>query len=211
MQTFGKIMACTLFCKQTVTKIYIIMKQMIPALVLILLFLSNSLIAKEPVQANFETYHKNVYGELMGAHVLGGVNFDMRLNKGRMDGIGFRAGVGGLSISVIDETNADAVSVGLVTFPLEVNHLYGKRRSFFITGLGLLPAYATASVTGASTDFNMVRAEGFGLAGGFLTLGYRFQPLKSGVMFQFNWNPLILRGSGFNGAWFGLGLGFGFK
>lgn len=187
------------------------MRRMIPTFVLILLFVASSVMANEPEEVQFDTYHKNVYGEFLGAHILGGVNFDMRLNKGRMDGIGFRAGIGGLSISTTDDINSNSMSVGLVTFPLEVNHLYGKRRSSFISGVGLLPVYATASISGSSTDFEMIRADGFGIAGGFLTLGYRFQPLKSGVMFQFNWNPMILRGSGFNGGWFGLGLGFGFK
>jgi hypothetical protein len=133
----------------------------------------------------------------------------MRLNKGRMNGLGFRVGVGGLSVSGTDAGNSG--SIGIVTVPLEVNHLFGKRRSSFISGVGLLPVYATASVSGESTDYELISAEGIGLAGGFLTFGYRFQPLKSGVMFQFNWNPLILRGSGFNSGWFGLGLGFGFK
>lgn len=30
-------------------------------------------------------------------------------------------------------------------------------------------------------------------------------------MFQFHWNPLIFRGSGFNVGWVGLGVGIGFK
>ncbi|NBC24654.1 MAG: hypothetical protein GVX78_03460 [Bacteroidetes bacterium] len=45
----------------------------------------------------FDSYHKNIYAEFLGSHILLGVNYDMRLKKGRMDGIGFRAGIGGLS------------------------------------------------------------------------------------------------------------------
>ena len=157
----------------------------------------------------FETRHKNIYAELLGSHVLAGVNFDMRLKKGRMDGIGFRAGIGGLSTSGID--NNTEIKLGLVTFPLEFNHLIGKRRSSFVTGVGILPVYATLSADGELTNYEFVQGEGFSLVGGFLTMGYRFQPRKTGLMFQINWNPLILRGSGFNAGWFGLGLGLGFK
>jgi len=157
----------------------------------------------------FDTHHKNIYVEFLGSHLLAGVNFDMRLNKGRMDGIGFRAGIGGLSATGFSQNTE--ITLGLVTFPLEFNHLVGKKRSSFVTGVGLLPIYATFSATGQLTDYEFVRGEGFSLVGGFLTMGYRFQPKKTGVMFQFNWNPLILRGSGFNIGWFGLGIGLGFK
>lgn len=155
---------------------------------------------------NFDTYHKNIYGEFLGSSLLLGVNYDMRLNKGQMDGIGFRAGIGGLSLSSTEQNTTSRI--GVVTFPLEFNHLVGKRSSSFLSGVGLLPTYATASTNGSggySTE------EGFGLIGGFLSLGYRFQPKKTGLMFQVNWNPLILRGSGFNPGWIGVGVGIGFK
>lgn len=150
---------------------------------------------------SFEGRHKNIYLELLGSHVLAGVNFDMRLNKGRMDGIGFRVGVGGISAELAD--------VGIVTFPIEINHLIGKRRSSFEAGVGILPIYATS--IGEITDYDYVTEDGMAFAGGFLTLGYRYQPLGNGFMAQIQWNPLILRGSGFNAGWLGIGLGMGFK
>jgi len=157
----------------------------------------------------FDSHHKNIYVEFLGSHILAGVNFDMRLNKGRMDGIGFRAGIGGISVTDFDQNTE--IKLGLVTFPLEFNHLIGKKKSSFLTGVGLLPVYATLSADGELTDYEFVRGEGFGIVGGFLTVGYRCQPKNSGFMFQINWNPLILRGSGFNAGWFGIGLGMGFK
>lgn len=89
------------------------------------------------------------------------------------------------------------VTLGLVTFPLEFNHLLGKKRSSFIIGVGLLPVYTTISGVGELTEYEFIKYEGFGIIGGFLTMGYRFQPKKTGVMFQVNWNPLVLRGNGF--------------
>ena len=158
---------------------------------------------------NNDNYHKNIYLELLGSHILVGVNFDMRLNKGQQDGIGFRAGIGGFSATVIDQNTE--IDIGVVTFPLEFNHLMGQRRSSFVAGVGILPVYVGGTIRGELTDNKFVRAEGFGLVGGFLTFGYRLQPLNNGFMMQFNWNPLILRGSGFNPGWIGLGLGVGFK
>lgn len=157
----------------------------------------------------FDSYHKNIYVEFLGSHILAGVNYDMRLKKGRMDGIGFRAGIGGLSASVFDQNTE--ITLGLVTFPIEFNHLIGKKRSSLVTGIGLLPVYASLSADGELTDYEFIQGEGFGFVGGFLTMGYRFQPRKTGIMFQANWNPLILRGSGFNIGWIGLGIGVGFK
>lgn len=157
----------------------------------------------------FEGHHKNIFAELLGSHILAGVNFDMRLKKGKMDGIGFRAGVGGLSTFVYDDNNE--FRVGIATFPVEFNHVVGKRRSGFVSGIGLLPIYATLSGTGTITNNEVVFGEGFSLAGGFLTFGYRLQPLRTGFMMQFVWNPMLLRGSGYNQGWIGLGLGIGFK
>lgn len=176
-------------------------------MVLILLF---AFLAKgQEGVPQFDKRHKNIFAEFLGSNILVGVNYDMRLKKGRMDGIGFRAGVGGLSVSGYDQ--GTALTLGIVTFPLEFNHLVGKKRSSLVTGIGLLPVYASFSADGELTDYEFVRGEGFGLIGGFMTMGYRFQPKKTGVMFQFIWNPLILRGSGFRPGWIGIGLGMGFK
>ena len=160
-------------------------------------------------ESSFKTHHKNVYVELLGSSILTGINFDMRLNPGKMDGTGFRAGVGGLNIK--GETNGEQYEIGLVTFPLEFNHLVGEGKHSFVSGVGLLPAYATISGKGDFSEDTWVQADGFGLAGGFLTLGYRRQPLNNGFMFQANLNPLVLRGSGFKVGWIGIGIGFGFK
>jgi hypothetical protein len=172
------------------------------------LIVATLLNAQKPLP-EFQTRHKNIYVELFGSHILAGINFDMRLKKGKMDGIGLRGGIGGLTAKGTTQ-NTD-IRAGLVTFPLEFNHLIGKRRSSFETGIGILPVYATVSGQGELTDNKFFIKEGFGVVGGFLTLGYRYQPLKNGLMFQANWNPLILRGSGFQFGWIGIGIGMGFK
>jgi hypothetical protein len=98
----------------------------------------------------------------------------------------------------------------LVTFPLEFNHVLGKRRSSFITGIGILPVYASISGSGTITNNSYVNAKGFAITGGFMTVGYRLQPLKNGFMMQINWNPMVFR-DGFHVGWLGIGMGVGFK
>jgi hypothetical protein len=184
-------------------------KKILLSVSMLVIFLSVALAQERKTPPSFDGYHKNIYVEFFGSHILTGVNFDMRLNKGRMDGMGFRAGIGGISLDA-DTPDLEA-NIGIVTFPLEFNYLVGKRRSSFEAGVGLLPAYATVSGRGEVTDNRFVSAEGFGLAGGFLTLGYRLQPRKNGFMMNIRWNPLILRNDGFNAGWFSIGLGVGFK
>ena len=151
----------------------------------------------------FNTYHKNIYVEGLGSSIIGGVHYDMRLNKGRMDGIGFRAGVGLAPLS----------GVTLATLPLEFNHVLGKKRSSLITGIGIIPSIVVMNRENVYLDDNQpisINERVVGLAGAYLTLGYRFQPLRNGVMFQINWNP-ILSGSTLSPRWFGISLGYGFK
>ncbi|HMQ64343.1 MAG TPA: hypothetical protein PKE06_26910, partial [Flavilitoribacter sp.] len=70
----------------------------------------------------FSGFHKNIYMEALGSSVGAGVSFDMRLHRGRMDGIGFRAGIGGISVSGTDFETNNYVSLGIVTFPVEFNN-----------------------------------------------------------------------------------------
>ena len=159
---------------------------------------------------DFDRHHKNIFFELGGSSILTGVHYDQRLRRGRQDGPGFRAGIGGLSVRGTTDAG-ETVRFGLVTFPVEFNVTTGRRRSGFVAGVGLLPVYAGASVqrvNNGNTSFST--AEGVGLAGGYLKLGYRLQPLRRGVFFEINYNPLILRGGGYQ-QYVGISLGYGFK
>ncbi len=174
-----------------------------------LLFIATSIFAQKRKEIpEFYTYHKNITMELLGSHILHGVNFDMRLKKGRMDGLGFRAGIGGLSLN--GNNGADEASIGLVTFPIEINHIIGKKRHGFVSGIGVLPVYAAVSGSGPSFNNQSVEVDGFGIAGGFATLGYRFQPLRNGFTWQFNYNPFVVKGVGYQ-SWIGIQIGIGFK
>lgn len=159
----------------------------------------------------FDGFHKNIFVEGLGANLMVGINYDMRLQRGRMDGIGFRVGIGGGALSGTD-TYGEPASFGLITMPIECNYLIGKKRSSLLTGIGILPIYASVEGNGTIEETGeraFIDANGFGF-GGYLSLGYRFQPLRNGFMFQINWNPLISK-AGFSPKWLGISIGYGFK
>ncbi len=156
-----------------------------------------------PTQAQFEPdqikYSKAVFIELGGNGLLFSTNYEMRFKKGVQDGLGFRAGVGGISV-----TDDIRNRVSVLTFPLAINNIIGKRRSAFETGVGITPVIASAQGTSFANDFKTT-----GIIG-FINIGYRFQPIKNGFLFKINWTPVI-SGGGFEPRWFGISLGYGFK
>ncbi len=151
-------------------------------------------------------FHKNVFVEVLGNGLLVSANYDMRLKRGIQDGLGFRVGVGGGRIE--GTTNdGDYLDASLLTIPLSVNYLVGKRRSAFEAGIGVTPVFVNADL--AIIDDEITYGKGWG-AIGFLNLGYRFQPIRNGVMFRADWTPVIYS-EGFSPGFFGVSLGFGFK
>lgn len=162
------------------------------------------------VKAQTETpapYNKAIFVEALGNGMGISANYDMRVKRGVQDGLGFRAGIGGLSINGTDE-NGQSLDASILTFPLAVNYLIGKRRSAFEAGLGITPLYATAAIYDAN-NAGITDAKGWG-ASGFVNLGYRFQPLKNGFVFRIDWTPAF-NSTGFSPAWFGISAGIGFK
>lgn len=165
------------------------------------------LIGLQSVQAQEATpapgRNKAVYVEGLGSGVLLSANYDFRF-KPTQDGLGLRVGVGGGAFA---DQNSDA-RVGLVTVPLMVNYLVGKRRVAFEMGAGLTPIYINASGTNQATG-DFLSGNGFG-AFGSLNLGLRLQPIRNGAVFRLNWAPTVSN-TGFYPSWFGVSLGFAFK
>ncbi len=156
----------------------------------------------------FTSRHKNIYAEFLGTGGLVGIHYDMRLKPGRMDGPGFKAGIGGGSRLLISTSDLDA-QVGLVFFPLEFNYLKGSYRGSMIIGAGLQPMYFGVIGSFRNQFFSDERLV---LGGGYIKWGWRFQPIKStGLMGEIHWNPHFIRGAGLVPLHVGIGLGVGFK
>lgn len=129
---------------------------------------------------------KVVYAEVGGPGLLS-VNYDMRLAK-KNDGIGFRAGFGGWSIK----------ESKLVLVPLGLNYITSRNeRDYFEAGAGV-------TIVSNSAEGN----EGpFKSSFGFLSLGYRKQPIDGGYFFKASLVPVF--GKGFFWPYYA-GVGFGY-
>lgn len=151
-------------------------------------------------------HNKAIFIELLGSGMGVTANYDMRFSKGRQDGFGIRAGVGGMLLesNVTDEAS---IHSNFTTFPIVVNYLIGKKRSALEAGIGIVPMYGNL-VKDSSTQPKM-EEKGWGSTG-TLNLGYRYQPLNSGFVFRLTWSPAV-NSTGFSPAWFGMSLGYGFK
>lgn len=171
------------------------------------ILLMATLIFQAKAQSETPNRNKAIFVEALGNGLGISANYDMRIKKGVQDGFGFRAGIGGLSLNGKDD-NGQPTSVSTLTFPLAINYLIGERRSAFEAGLGITPLYVNATVDDTNSA-GITNVKGWG-SSGFINLGYRFQPLRNGFVFRFNWTPAF-NSTGFFPAWLGISAGFGFK
>ena len=116
---------------------------------------------------------KAVFVEVGGPGLLS-VNYDMRLNSSK-DGFGFRVGAGGWSIK----------NSKLLFVPLGVNYITGKNnRDYFEAGAG-----------GTIVSNNVGNGDGpFKSSFGWLSLGYRKQPVDGGYFFRASLVPVFGKG-----------------
>jgi hypothetical protein len=129
---------------------------------------------------------KVVYAELGGPGLLS-INYDMRFAK-KVDGFGFRAGFGGWSIK----------ESKLILVPLGLNYITSKNdRDYFEVGAG------TTIVSNSAEG----REGPFKSSFGFLSLGYRKQPVDGGYFFKAALVPVF--GKGFFWPYYA-GVGFGY-
>lgn len=151
-------------------------------------------------------FHKNITLELAGSHILWGLNYDMRLKRGRNDGFGFKTGVGGFQINI--ESDDANLGFSYISIPLEFNHILGKRRHGLVTGLGVLTGYGNLEGMSPDESIDFKRA---GILGAYANVGYRLQPLNSGFTFQINVNPFFTLGAPGVLPYAGISFGYGFK
>ncbi len=155
-------------------------------------------------------FHKAFYVEGLRNDVFLSLNYDMRLQRGRSDGPGIRVGIGGARFTALDFDSF--VDVGATSVPLEFNYLVGKRRHAFETGVGVNPFLVNLNGFTVEDDdslYFMNDVMGFGM-NVFGKIGYRFKPIRKGLVFRANWTP-ILSGNGFDNGWISIAIGYGFK
>ena len=139
---------------------------------------------------------KAVFFELGGPGVAS-INYDMRLS-GKEDGIGFRIGIGGYSISdgYNDKTSA-------LFIPAGVNYLLGKDgKNYFEFGGGI-------TLVSISDRSNYSGDGTFSTSFGHLNFGYRLQPKNGGFLFRAGIVPIFNK-YGFIPYYAGVSFGYKF-
>ncbi len=118
----------------------------------------------------------SIYVEGGGNSVIYSVNYDMRFTK-RLDGLGFRIGVGFFPMG----------DYNLTVIPMGINHLVGKNGNFVEVGVNVTAVYATNKVTPAIKDANLGQIElghpSSSYLGG-ISMGYRYQPVNKHFNFR---------------------------
>jgi hypothetical protein len=131
--------------------------------------------------AKSQSSAKSVYFEL-GTPGIASINYDMRLQN-KSDGLGFRVGVGGVTID----------GTGAVFIPLGLTYLIGKdNKNYFELGAGgtvlitFEKDFYSNGTTTSTRDFNS--------SFGHVYFGYRHQPQKDGFVFRAGIAPIFGKG-----------------
>jgi hypothetical protein len=149
---------------------------------------------------------KAIFVEGLGSGVGLSINFDTRFRPGRLDGLGMRAGVGGLSVSRVQENGLSA-NTGFVSLPVLLNYVVGNSRAAFEAGAGVTGVYANESGFDAAGGYSSEKGIG---AFGTFNFGLRLQPKRTGAHFRLYWSPIVSV-AGFQTLWLGFSIGVGFK
>lgn len=161
--------------------------------ILILLFLSA--VVPEALAQTGSSYTQNaVYFEGLGQGLLYSVDFDHRFTEN----IAFRAGFSSFTIEFISD-------VSITTIPLMIEYLTGHGSSHLELGLGIVPIHGSLSTSFFGTTEGSV---GAWAVLGTATVGYRYQPVKEGILFRVGLTPLM--GGGEVQIWGGASVGWAF-
>lgn len=138
----------------------------------------------KPKQAIFMEWNGNGIGK--------SINFDSRF-RAKHNGPGFRVGLGGTDL--LRTENGNNIDYSALTIPAELNYILGKKRHSLEAGVG----YTT-----------ILDSETEGFDGtGFLNFGYRFKPLRKGLVVRANITPRF-NTDGLDFGYRGFSLGWGF-
>ena len=157
--------------------------------------------------SNFNSFQKSITFDITGKSITRGLKFDMRLNRGQRYGFGIKVGLGAFSADAVEFFDRQNISV--LSAPIEVNYVFGKKRHGFVTGIGAIPTFASSAFE-REINGSILEGESIDLVGGFFTLGYRFTPLKKGITMQVNHTPSFFK-DGIKNSFTGISIGYAFK
>ena len=112
------------------------------------------------------------------------LNVDNRFNKKRIDGLGYRVGIGLIPLNATEPGTPNRMRVNFYFLPVGINYLLGKNKSAIEIGAGATMVYVDlkfSSVDQYNTPIGEVSSTG--LFSPTLFLGYRYTANK-GFMFK---------------------------
>ena len=149
-----------------------------------------------PVESDKSSYRKSVFVEVLGNGIIMSLNYDMRLQRHKNDGVGFRVGMGlGEYFPKIENDLNRYISL-----PVNLNYIVGKQRSGLETGIGITPQISLTTLEDNPQTKSI----------GYLNMGYRFQPLKDGLILRAVWTPYYYNKE-FYTNWAGVSVGYSFR
>jgi hypothetical protein len=150
---------------------------------------------------------QSVYLELAGAGLAYSINYDFRFSKEDIQSWGMRVGAGGWA------TTYNSGSESLLTLPIQMNRLFGKKTHFFEVGGGATFIHYRDRWGGGNYEwrnFNFILDSGNTPAFmGTLNMGYRKVPENGGFTFRANLTP-IFNHNGFWPLFAGISFGYAF-
>src|SRR4030095_15069273 len=144
----------------------------------------------------FSQANKSVFLELGANGLFLSANYESRFTK-KETGWGYRVGVGFVPAmqGFFTETSS------MLTIPVGINHLTGRKSHHFESGLGV--TYVSGNVTWFDSEKEKARGVVF-----IPSVGYRYAKPKGGFMGRAVISPII--GAGVVGFYFGLSVGAAF-
>lgn len=148
-----------------------------------------------PIASDNQDFRRSIFVELLGSSPLLSLNYDMMLKRHHNDGFGVRAGFG-----LGELTDSDYVKTPrYFSIPIGVTYIIGPKRHAFEAGVGFTAQFLTSPLLEKLPS----------RSAGNLNLGYRFQPLKDGLLFRLYWAPYYRRQV--HTSWAGISFGYSFK
>ncbi|NEU09776.1 hypothetical protein GZH53_15725 [Flavihumibacter sp. R14] len=126
-------------------------------------------------RTNSGSHKKAIFFELLGSGMLYSLNYDFRLKPNSNQGFGLRVGLGKGTY-----TSNETFGSRYTTLPVNFNYILGNKRSGLEAGVSFTPEF---SFQRFDDQFNFYS---------ILNLGYRYQPINSGLLFRLAYTPILI-------------------
>lgn len=165
---------------------------------------------KRVIRADYiSKFRKSIFVETYIRPGLLSANYDMRIKKGTNSGLGFSAGAGlGSQYYTKVSNNNKSAARRMLALPLGINYIIGENKHGIELGMGITPQLTLNKVRDRSTETN----------GTFFPfrIGYRFQPIKEGLVARAAWAPIVEKSRSpypdpYDRSNFGVSFGYSFK